>query len=70
MGFMANEGAVGSVVSFCLHSSYPEVMVLVIFVILVLLWVFRELNFIPGWAAVFPTYENGRRSPQELVEVH
>jgi di/tricarboxylate transporter len=32
---------------------YAEVVVLSLFVLLALLWLFREPRFIPGWASVF-----------------
>lgn len=31
-----------------------EVMVLISFIVLVILWFFRKPGFIPGWASVFP----------------
>lgn len=38
---------------------YAEVVVMVMFVLLVLLWLFREPKFIPGWGAIFKTTESG-----------
>lgn len=43
---------------FC--SRYAEVLVLAFYAILVLLWLFREPGFIPGWGILFRT-ENGTR---------
>ena len=33
----------------------------VLFVTLILLWLFREPKFIPGWGSVFSTDDDGRR---------
>ena len=46
---------------------YAEVVVLVLFVLLALLWLFREPRFIPGWASVFRS-DGGARS--SLVFTH
>ena len=38
-----------------------EVLVLVMFTILALLWLTREPRFIPGWGEIFETEESGKR---------
>ena len=40
---------------------YAEVLVLVMFILLALLWLFREPKFIPGWGSFFESDENGAR---------
>lgn len=40
---------------------YAEVLVLVMFVLLALLWLTREPKFIPGWGHIFRTEEGGKR---------
>ena len=37
--------------------SQEEIIVLVSFVLLILLWFFRDPGFIPGWASLFPKPE-------------
>uniref|UniRef100_A0A8C8SRZ9 Solute carrier family 13 member 1 n=1 Tax=Pelusios castaneus TaxID=367368 RepID=A0A8C8SRZ9_9SAUR len=36
--------------------SYPEVITLVLFILMALLWFTREPGFIPGWSSLFPQY--------------
>ena len=40
---------------------YAEVLVLILFILLALLWLFREPKFIPGWGSFFESEENGAR---------
>lgn len=40
---------------------YAEVLILVIFILLALLWLTREPKFIPGWGKIFQTEESGKR---------
>ena len=44
-----------------LSTRYAEVVVLLLFALLAVLWLFREPHFIPGWASIFSS-ENGERS--------
>ncbi|NXQ96255.1 S13A1 protein, partial [Sagittarius serpentarius] len=37
--------------------SYPEIVTLVLFVLMTLLWFTREPGFIPGWSSLFPKYK-------------
>lgn len=48
---------------------YSEVVVLVLFILLALLWLFREPRFIPGWASIFPS-KDGKRSVRSEQPVH
>ncbi|TFK11506.1 leucine-rich repeat-containing protein 3 [Platysternon megacephalum] len=36
--------------------SYPEIITLVLFILMALLWFTREPGFIPGWSSLFPQY--------------
>ncbi|XP_009987909.1 PREDICTED: solute carrier family 13 member 1 [Tauraco erythrolophus] len=36
--------------------SYPEIVTLVLFILMTLLWFTREPGFIPGWSSLFPEY--------------
>uniref|UniRef100_A0A670YI33 Solute carrier family 13 member 1 n=1 Tax=Pseudonaja textilis TaxID=8673 RepID=A0A670YI33_PSETE len=36
--------------------SYPEVVTLVLFILMALLWFTRDPGFIPGWSSLFPKY--------------
>ncbi|XP_053107351.1 solute carrier family 13 member 1 isoform X2 [Hemicordylus capensis] len=36
--------------------SYPEVVTLVLFLVMALLWFTRDPGFIPGWSSLFPQY--------------
>ena len=40
---------------------YAEMLVLLSFIVLALLWFLREPRFIPGWGDLFPQGENGNR---------
>ena len=40
---------------------YAEVLVLLSFIVLALLWFLREPRFIPGWGDIFPQTENRNR---------
>ena len=42
-----------------MNCRYAEVLLLVIFVILALLWFTREPKFVAGWGALFPVDEDG-----------
>ena len=47
-----------------LFSSPPrcaEVLILILFVLLALLWLTREPRFIPGWGKIFEIEESGKR---------
>ncbi|KFP57254.1 Solute carrier family 13 member 1, partial [Cathartes aura] len=37
--------------------SYPEIVTLVLFILMTLLWFTREPGFIPGWSSLFPKYK-------------
>ncbi|NXY40761.1 S13A1 protein, partial [Ceuthmochares aereus] len=37
--------------------SYPEIVTLVLFILMTLLWFTREPGFIPGWSSLFPEYK-------------
>lgn len=34
--------------------SYPEIVTLILFILMTLLWFTREPGFIPGWSSLFP----------------
>ncbi len=38
---------------------YAEVLLLVMFLLLILLWLFREPRFIKGWGIIFRQEEDG-----------
>ncbi|XP_010224315.1 PREDICTED: solute carrier family 13 member 1 [Tinamus guttatus] len=37
--------------------SYPEIVTLVLFILMTLLWFTRDPGFIPGWSSLFPKYK-------------
>uniref|UniRef100_A0A8B9ZJL4 Solute carrier family 13 member 1 n=1 Tax=Anas platyrhynchos TaxID=8839 RepID=A0A8B9ZJL4_ANAPL len=37
--------------------SYPEIVTLILFILMTLLWFTREPGFIPGWSSLFPKYK-------------
>uniref|UniRef100_A0A8C4KHQ7 Solute carrier family 13 member 1 n=1 Tax=Dromaius novaehollandiae TaxID=8790 RepID=A0A8C4KHQ7_DRONO len=37
--------------------SYPEIVTLVLFILMTLLWFTRDPGFIPGWSSLFPEYK-------------
>ncbi|KYO47537.1 solute carrier family 13 member 4 [Alligator mississippiensis] len=37
--------------------SYPEIITLVLFILMALLWFTRDPGFIPGWSSLFPQYK-------------
>ncbi|KFW05327.1 Solute carrier family 13 member 1, partial [Eurypyga helias] len=37
--------------------SYPEIVTLVLFILMTVLWFTREPGFIPGWSSLFPKYK-------------
>lgn len=39
---------------FCFCYSYPEIVTLVLFILMTLLWFTRDPGFIPGWSSLFP----------------
>ncbi|NXH10500.1 S13A1 protein, partial [Bucco capensis] len=38
-------------------TSYPEIVTLILFILMTLLWFTREPGFIPGWSSLFPKYK-------------
>ncbi|XP_063011441.1 solute carrier family 13 member 1 isoform X2 [Melospiza melodia melodia] len=38
--------------------SYPEIVTLVLFILMTLLWFTRDPGFIPGWSSLFPKYKS------------
>ncbi len=40
---------------------YAEVLLLVMFILLVLLWFTRDPKFIPGWSSLFRSQDGGAR---------
>ncbi|NWU82114.1 S13A1 protein, partial [Onychorhynchus coronatus] len=38
--------------------SYPEIVTLVLFIIMTILWFTRDPGFIPGWSSLFPKYKS------------
>ncbi|XP_064302479.1 solute carrier family 13 member 1 isoform X1 [Phalacrocorax carbo] len=37
--------------------SYPEIVTLILFILMTLLWFTRDPGFIPGWSSLFPKYK-------------
>jgi hypothetical protein len=54
----------------CRSCRYAEVLILVIFILLALLWLTREPKFIPGWGHIFQTEESGKRYMQKDIDVN
>ena len=40
---------------------FAEILVLLMFLLLAILWLTREPRFIPGWGKIFETEESGKR---------
>ncbi|NXM03918.1 S13A1 protein, partial [Tyrannus savana] len=38
--------------------SYPEIVTLVLFILMTILWFTRDPGFIPGWSSLFPEYKS------------
>ncbi|KAI3379395.1 hypothetical protein SNEBB_010463 [Seison nebaliae] len=49
--------------------NWPEYWVAILFIFVIILWFFRDPQFVPGWAAIFPVDENGNSYMSDTTPV-